>query len=125
MEAGSIFSYCESEPPFQLQRPTDRQYSCPIYSSPSQNYFLCPADMHVNGQLSPPNSKATVAETSPPSSPHESLTPSADDIGTEREEGRSEGGGGEGEARAATPPMMHTLLDMGFSRAQVNVALER
>ena len=83
--------------------------------------------MHLNGQLSTPDTKPSVTNGTPPSSPHDSPTPSAVDLGAEGEEGRGEEEGreGEGEARASTPPMVHTLLDMGFSRAQVNVALER
>ena len=87
--------------------------------------FLQLPDMHLNGQLSAPDAKPTVADTPPPSSPHDSPTPSAVDVRAEGEEERGADGGGEGEARASTPPMVHTLLDMGFSRAQVNVALER
>ncbi len=64
----------------------------------------------------------------PPIPPDES--PSSTSVPEGEQGGGPEGGnGGEEEAVAAarpsTPPLVQTILDMGFSRAQVNVALRR
>ena len=87
--------------------------------------------MYHHGPAAPPEDKLALQESSPPSSPQESPsdTPLADDVvGPQAEEGNGDGGeegSGEQAARTATPLLMHTLLDMGFSRAQINVALSK
>ena len=64
-----------------------------------------------------------VVEATSPLSPSSQDSPSSDATRGEdtREEEREE----EQAARPPTPPMVQMILDMGFSRAQVNVALQR
>lgn len=77
--------------------------------------------MFLHGR--PSTAEEKDVEASP--TPLEDSVPSdsgPDDDRTEEPEG---GEGEEEAARPSTPPLVQTILDMGFSRAQVNTAMRR
>ncbi len=88
---------------------------------------LLPSDMLHHGLPSPMEDKEVAEAASslsalPEDSPPSDSTPGdGEQAGEQEEVGEDE----EAAARPATPPMVQMILDMGFTRAQVNVAMQR
>ena len=74
------------------------------------------------GNVSPASSSPppTPTDNSPPVVPLDGRPPPPPIFALPTGGGRRENG-----AQAPTPPMVHVLADMGFSRAQINVAIDK
>lgn len=96
-----------------------RMHSTDMYnhSQPSPS----PKEQKISGNTSPEGSSSptTPGGDSSPQGGEIPPPPALPPVGGVRRGG--DGGG----AQAPTPPMVHILAEMGFSRAQINVAMDK